>query len=164
MDEEYEPSKEEWKSILLLADMWKFDGIRKRAIKQLGDLPLEPVEKVELCRRFDIQDSWASKAFAALVVRKEPLSIDEEYRVGWENSLAIAHAREQRIRKELEKTQQKLKNQVHFNELEITKEEKRFGAVGEVIFVEEKGVKLDRASGKVIAQLRSAMKSLSRKS
>jgi hypothetical protein len=109
MDEEYAPSKEAWKSILRLADMWKFDGVRKLAIKRLGKLALGPVEKIELCGRFDIEDSWASKAVTALCVRKEPLSIDEAHRVGLGKSVFIAQAREQDLRKQLENIQQRQK-------------------------------------------------------
>jgi hypothetical protein len=102
MDEEYAPSKEAWKSILRLADMWKFDGVRKLAIKKLGELPLDPVEKMELCRQFGIEGSWVFQAYTALCTRKEPLSIVEVYRIGLEKSVFIAQAREKYLRKQFE--------------------------------------------------------------
>jgi hypothetical protein len=99
--QEWQPSKESWMSILLLADMWKFDGVRSQAIEMLGDLPLAPVEKLELCKRFDINMSWAEDAFTVLCERVEPLSDEEASRVGLETSNRIARGREERIQQEL---------------------------------------------------------------
>jgi hypothetical protein len=111
MGEEFTPSKNEWLSILLLASMWGFDIIRNLAIKKLGGLHLEPVEKMELCRRFEIDSSWAAGAYNALCARQQPLSQDEVVRVGLENSVLISQAREERVRKELHKTRLELSSE-----------------------------------------------------
>jgi hypothetical protein len=97
MDEEYHPSKEVWKFILCLANRWTFDGIQSLAIKKLGELPLGLVEKVDLCRQFDIEDSWVSKALTGICARNKPLSLVEAHHIGLGNSLFIANEWEKRI-------------------------------------------------------------------
>jgi hypothetical protein len=96
-------SLKQWKSILRLADMWKFDDIRTFVINKLGDLRMDPLEKLELSKRFDIDQPWADDALIALVDREKPLTVDETLKVGVKNSVLIAKIREECVQAKLEK-------------------------------------------------------------
>jgi hypothetical protein len=67
----------------------------------LGDLPLAPVEKLELCDRFDIELSWAEDAVTMLCKRERPLSLEEARQVGLKITVHIARHREERIQQAL---------------------------------------------------------------
>jgi len=84
--------------------MWNFETVCTLAIRKLGEFPLEPVEKLELCRCFNIDRNWAREAHQALCSRNTPLSLDEMVKVGLEYAVPIIHAREQRFRSALRQT------------------------------------------------------------
>jgi hypothetical protein len=90
----YSASADGWRSILLLADMWRFDTIRKLAIEKLGEIPLDPVDQLEISNRFKIESKWSANAMKALCARKELLTNDEVLRIGVMTSLKIARTRE----------------------------------------------------------------------
>jgi hypothetical protein len=100
---EYSASVAEWVSILTLADMWGFDGIRSLCIGKLGDMALDPVEKMELCRKFEIHRTWASGAYETLCARSTPLSFSDATRIGMEDVVLIAQAREKRLKNRIYK-------------------------------------------------------------
>jgi hypothetical protein len=78
--------------------MWKFDAIRNYAINKLYTMDLDPVQKLEIQRKFDVDRSWAADAYDNLRTRRVPLSLDETLRVGVEVAVRIAHAREKHIK------------------------------------------------------------------
>jgi hypothetical protein len=80
-------------SILKLADKWGFARARKDAIKNLDDLILSPVLRIQLAREFSIS-GWQVPALEVLVVRKDALSLKEALLLGMETVLGISDLRE----------------------------------------------------------------------
>ena len=91
----HEPqTTEDWKSILHLATLWQFDDIREFAIRELCALPMNPVEKVVLSRKYSICSRWTLDAYTELCERPEPLGIDEARQLGLETVTRVAQLRE----------------------------------------------------------------------
>lgn len=83
----------EWTSVLRLASLWSFDGLRDIAITNLTELLKDPVEKASLAGEFEV-DEWLLPALNELAQREEPIGVEEARRLGWELALKIAAVRE----------------------------------------------------------------------
>ena len=73
--------------------MFDAQPIRTLAIREMGALCFEPVERIMLAQMFDIT-SWLVPAYAHLVSREAPLSVDEGTVLGVETAVRLAQARE----------------------------------------------------------------------
>ncbi|KIJ63372.1 hypothetical protein HYDPIDRAFT_29621 [Hydnomerulius pinastri MD-312] len=83
----------QWTSVLKLATLWDFDGVRKTAINALAVLPLSPVDKIVLATEYHIQD-WLVPAINAMAQRPEPIGLEDVNRLGLDFALKIASVRE----------------------------------------------------------------------
>jgi hypothetical protein len=84
---------EEWTSVLNLSSMWQFHAIRATAIKVMGNLSMDLVDKIVIARRYDIS-SWLVSALNALVQREKPIDMCEGNRLGMGWVLKVAELRE----------------------------------------------------------------------
>ncbi|KAF7979223.1 hypothetical protein HWV62_43178 [Athelia sp. TMB] len=82
---------QQWASILLLADKWGFESIRLLAIDCLATAA--PVDKIVLGRRYRIA-AWLPGAYNAVCTREAPLTVEEGIRLGVEDVVRIAAARQ----------------------------------------------------------------------
>jgi isoprenylcysteine carboxyl methyltransferase (ICMT) family protein YpbQ len=85
---------EEWISILGLACLWSFNDIRDLCIKKLGEIELDPFQKIGLQQKHNINAQWAYSSFITLCSRNEPLNIEEATVLGLEMTVKIAAVRE----------------------------------------------------------------------
>ncbi|KAF7320977.1 hypothetical protein HMN09_00184500 [Mycena chlorophos] len=84
----------DWSAILSLATKFGVSDVRDLAIKELGKLPLEPVDKISLQQTYTIDKKWAADAFVALCTRAPALEVDEGKKLGIEMTVQVAAARE----------------------------------------------------------------------
>ncbi|EGN92768.1 hypothetical protein SERLA73DRAFT_190621 [Serpula lacrymans var. lacrymans S7.3] len=84
----------EWESVLHLATRWEFDDVRALAIRHLETLPMSPVDRIVLSRKFDIRSNWALSAYTELCERAEPLSMDEGHALGLDTTIRVSQLRE----------------------------------------------------------------------
>ncbi|VDC03771.1 unnamed protein product [Peniophora sp. CBMAI 1063] len=85
-------SGEEWTAVLRLATMWKVESIRELAIQQLDDLS-SPLERLVLSRSYDVQ-GWLLPAFVGLIMRENPLTLEEMRKIELQDLVVITTARE----------------------------------------------------------------------
>jgi len=85
---------DEWASILNQAERWKIDSLRILAIKQLQALPVDPVHKIVLWARYNLDRSDLLASYATLLTRPQSLSIGEAKELGVETTARIAQARD----------------------------------------------------------------------
>jgi len=90
----YTTSVENWTKILVLAQRWGFKEVEQLCIRELENLSIPPVEKIQIYQEFRIDRSRLLSSFAALTSRPNPLSLEEGQKVGLETALQIARARE----------------------------------------------------------------------
>jgi hypothetical protein len=90
----YSTTVESWTKILVLAQRWGFKEIEQLCIRELENLPIPPVEKIQIYQDFKIDRSRLLSSFAELTMRRTPLSLEEGQKVGLETALQIARARE----------------------------------------------------------------------
>ncbi|KAH9006322.1 hypothetical protein EDB86DRAFT_714490 [Lactarius hatsudake] len=90
----YKAPLEKWKLILKLAQQWGFAQVEKLCIRELENLLIPPVEKIELYQEFNINPSLLHTSFVTLTKRPEPLDVKEGNKLGLETSLKLAQARE----------------------------------------------------------------------
>jgi hypothetical protein len=74
--------------------MWGFEHIRKIAIDNLTNDPMDPFPKVLLAHKYEISD-WYEDAYVQLAMRVKPLSVDEAQALGLEFSIKMAQVREE---------------------------------------------------------------------
>ncbi|KAJ6631395.1 hypothetical protein B0H10DRAFT_2299195, partial [Mycena sp. CBHHK59/15] len=79
---------EEWSSVLLLADKWKMDSIRRLAISQLARCA-EPVDKIALGQQYGVTE-WLAPAYVALCMRPAPITAAEGQKMGVDALVRIA--------------------------------------------------------------------------
>ncbi|KAG2017687.1 hypothetical protein CC2G_007178 [Coprinopsis cinerea AmutBmut pab1-1] len=58
--------KDAWISVLKLSTQWRFNDVRKLAIRALTPLLVDPVELVCLAKQYHIHD-WLLSGYASLV-------------------------------------------------------------------------------------------------
>ncbi|KAH9067766.1 hypothetical protein EDB87DRAFT_1800610 [Lactarius vividus] len=90
----YEASVEEWTSILKLAHQWNFVEAKTLALRGLEQLEIPALQKILIYRAHDIDQHLLQEAYAALILRDEPVSIEEGRELGLGTTLRLAHARE----------------------------------------------------------------------
>ena len=83
-----------WVQILFLAQKWGFREVESLCVRELENLPIQPVDKICIYQLFKLDRMLLFDSFAKLTTRSEPLTLDEGGRLGLETSLQIARARE----------------------------------------------------------------------
>ncbi|KAF7307722.1 hypothetical protein MKEN_01132300 [Mycena kentingensis (nom. inval.)] len=84
----------DWTAVLKLSSLFGLVDVRTLAIRELGKLSLDPVEKIALQQTYAIEKNWAGDAFVALCTRGPPLEIEEGKKLGIEMTVLVAGARE----------------------------------------------------------------------
>jgi len=84
---------EEWISVLKLSTMWTFGELRQLAIKWLGRLDINPVEKVMLARNYKVERLLV-RGYMELIKRKEGPSVEEAKILGYEAAIRLYEKRE----------------------------------------------------------------------
>jgi hypothetical protein len=83
----------QWVSVLKLATMWSFSGVRASAVDALTAMTIEPVEKVRLAVLYDVPQ-WLLPAFVELARRPKPPTLAEARILGLETVTKLAEVRE----------------------------------------------------------------------
>ncbi|KAH7925678.1 hypothetical protein BV22DRAFT_1010702 [Leucogyrophana mollusca] len=83
----------EWRSVLKLSAMWKFESTKKLAVDHMSPMMMDPVDKICLANDYDVQQ-WLVPALDALATRKEPIGMKDAERLGMELTLKVAAIRE----------------------------------------------------------------------
>ncbi|KAJ7672075.1 hypothetical protein B0H17DRAFT_947800 [Mycena rosella] len=78
---------EEWSSVLILADKWQMDDVRRLAINHLAACA-GPVDKIALGHRCNVHE-WLAPAYLALAARREPITSEEGAKMGVEALVRI---------------------------------------------------------------------------
>ncbi|KAF7986994.1 hypothetical protein HWV62_71 [Athelia sp. TMB] len=86
-----EKTTQQWAAVLHLADKWGFASIRLLAIDRLATAP--PVDRIVLGRRYGIA-AWLPGAYEAVCTRDAPLTVEEGIKLGVEDVVRIAAARQ----------------------------------------------------------------------
>ena len=90
----YDATVEEWTSILKLAHQWEFNEVKELAVRGLESLPIPALQKVVLYQTYHVNRTLLQPAYTALIVRDEPITIEEGREVELETALQLARARE----------------------------------------------------------------------
>jgi hypothetical protein len=87
-------SKDEWISVLKLANLWDFIEVRNLAIEQLTLYAgsLDCIERILFAREFDVS-AWLRSGYVELARRKAIISREEGGRIGWDVALQISRLR-----------------------------------------------------------------------
>ncbi|KAI0760178.1 hypothetical protein C8Q74DRAFT_1294525 [Fomes fomentarius] len=95
IDEQREPTLEEWISILKLTTMWHFHGLRRTAIDRLTPLVQDgdPIQWIVLARKYDVHE-WLLPALNALARRPRALQLHEVNSLGIATVVKMAEVRE----------------------------------------------------------------------
>ncbi|KAJ7876096.1 hypothetical protein B0H14DRAFT_2283410, partial [Mycena olivaceomarginata] len=88
-------SKDEWVSVLKLANLWDFIEVRNFAIEKLTLYAgsLDCIERILFARQFDVS-AWLQSGYVELAQRKAFISSKEAEKIGWETALQICELRE----------------------------------------------------------------------
>ncbi|KAG2138414.1 uncharacterized protein EDB93DRAFT_723008 [Suillus bovinus] len=87
-------SSDNWLVILELSTRWQFPEMKKLAIDQLQNLKMDPVEKIAIYNKYEIDRSLLLPEYKHLCTREGQMSIEEGEKVGLLTVLAIHQARE----------------------------------------------------------------------
>jgi hypothetical protein len=96
---------EGWCSILHFAHQWQCEKIYALAVVRFGECDCDPVLKIEMCARFDVDPQQTKEAIDALVRRPAPLTPDEATRIGFATTTDISKQRERALRRNLSAAQ-----------------------------------------------------------
>ncbi|KZV78946.1 hypothetical protein EXIGLDRAFT_650775 [Exidia glandulosa HHB12029] len=91
---------DEWASVYELARRFQFESLTEVALETLAKMPLPPVERIRISRTYEILPDWIHVGAIQLVIRFEPLSIDEVNTLGTDIAVCLFHARERYRAKE----------------------------------------------------------------
>ncbi|KAL0952849.1 hypothetical protein HGRIS_007074 [Hohenbuehelia grisea] len=94
----YKATISRWIGILALSDRYQMDVIKSLAVRYLRDMALDPIEKIVLHQRYDLDDEWAMDAYIKVSGRSDPLVATEAERIGFRVSTLISKAREELMR------------------------------------------------------------------
>ncbi|KAG2136384.1 uncharacterized protein EDB93DRAFT_1091806 [Suillus bovinus] len=86
--------KDHWLSILELSTIWQFPEIKQLAIDELQKLNIEPVEKITIYDKYQIDRSLLLSAYKFLCKRASHISEEEGERLRMPTVLRIYEARE----------------------------------------------------------------------
>ncbi|KAH8103513.1 hypothetical protein BXZ70DRAFT_889047, partial [Cristinia sonorae] len=90
----YNAGIDDWSAILKLAFEWKFTEVKALALRELERFQIDPVQKIDLYQRYEVDRKLLIPSFALLTFRPEPLNLQEGRRLGLETALLLAEARE----------------------------------------------------------------------
>ncbi|KAG2363216.1 hypothetical protein BDR07DRAFT_1375941 [Suillus spraguei] len=96
-------SSDDWVVILELSTRWQFLEMKKLAIEQLQHLEMDPVEKIAIYNKYEIDRSLLLSEYKHLCTREGQMSIEEGEKVGILTVLAIHQARERAMKSAVEK-------------------------------------------------------------
>ncbi|KAG2068150.1 hypothetical protein BDR04DRAFT_792080 [Suillus decipiens] len=86
--------KEHWLTILELSTAWKFPEMKKLAVAELQKLDIEPIEKITMYDKYDIDKSLLLPAYKLLCKRASRMSDEEGEQLKMPTVLGILEARE----------------------------------------------------------------------
>lgn len=90
----YDANVEEWTTVLKLANQWEFVEVKALAIRELQTLPMDPVPRILLYRKYAVNEDHLHKAFTELTIQDEFPNADEARQLGLETVVQLANARE----------------------------------------------------------------------
>lgn len=90
----YDANLDEWTSILKLSYLWDFNEVKTLALRELERLEIPPLQKIIMYHSYAVDRDLLQDAYTALVVRADPITIEEGYELGLETALQLARARE----------------------------------------------------------------------
>ncbi|TCD69421.1 hypothetical protein EIP91_007768 [Steccherinum ochraceum] len=90
----YKAGVDDWSAILKLSWEWKFAEVKGLALRELETFTIDPVQKIDLYQRFEVDRRLLVPSYSALTFRLEPLSIKEGRTLGLETAMLLAEARE----------------------------------------------------------------------
>ena len=73
-------TKDDWIAVLKLSDMWFIDSARMKAVNELSRIPITPLERIDLARRFRVP-GWMHTALLSLA-QQVTLSADDIVKLG----------------------------------------------------------------------------------
>jgi hypothetical protein len=86
-------SREEWTHILSISTQFEMEKVRNRAIRELGNFTLSPVDTITLAVKYGIP-AWLKPAYILLCQRDDPIREDEAEKLGLSTMVKLARARE----------------------------------------------------------------------
>jgi len=93
----YETTLVNWKTILRLADQYKFTEVKNLAFREIdksGAFDMSIVERIILYRKYDADRKYLETLYVELLARPEPLTLSEGQDLSLELALLISGARE----------------------------------------------------------------------
>jgi len=90
----YHATIEEWTSILKLAHIWDFLGVKELALRELEQLVIPPLRKIVIYHSYAIDRRLLQASYMAFAIRDEPITIEEGQELGLETAIQLARARE----------------------------------------------------------------------
>jgi len=93
----YETTLDNWKTILRLADQYKFAAVKDLAFREIdkpGAFDVSIVERIILYRKYNADRKYLEKLYVELLARPEPLTFNEGQDLSLELALLISGARE----------------------------------------------------------------------
>jgi hypothetical protein len=80
--------------ILELAKKWDFKQVEQLCIRELEKLELSSVDRIQIYRKHELDETLLIDSFEDLTTRVEPIEMEEGLKLGLKISLQIACARE----------------------------------------------------------------------
>lgn len=90
--------KDHWLVILELSTRWRFSRMKELAVEQLQNLEIDPVEKISIYDKYDIDRSLLLREYKRLCMREGQMSTEEGEMVKLPTVLGIYQARERAFR------------------------------------------------------------------
>ncbi|RXW20424.1 hypothetical protein EST38_g5413 [Candolleomyces aberdarensis] len=81
-------AKDDWLSVLKLSTKWLFNDLRKKAIEELSWLSLDPIERIQLGKEFDVE-AWLLSGCRDLVSRESVISIEDAEKINWKVAINL---------------------------------------------------------------------------
>ncbi|KAJ2930126.1 hypothetical protein H1R20_g6956, partial [Candolleomyces eurysporus] len=81
-------AKDDWLSVLKLSTRWLFNDFRKKAIEELSWLNLDPIERIQLGKEFDVE-AWLQSGCRDLVSRETVISIEDAEKINWQVAISL---------------------------------------------------------------------------
>ncbi|KIY65840.1 hypothetical protein CYLTODRAFT_399790 [Cylindrobasidium torrendii FP15055 ss-10] len=91
---DYTAPREDWESILELADGWSFPEAKALALRTLDTLDMELVDRIVLYRKFHASQDVLADMLADLCAQDAILTPDEVQKLGWATVGKLLYARE----------------------------------------------------------------------
>lgn len=78
----YKAGVDDWSAILKLSHEWRFGEVKSLACRELERFEIEPVQKIDLYQRYEIDRKLLIPSYSKLTFRLEPLSLKEGRKLG----------------------------------------------------------------------------------